>query len=133
MRAPLRRVLILDTDPDTLITLQHGLESAEADTTITWDEAEARHLLETSLFDVVVIGDHPPEIDAASILRDIRFQSTSFQSFILGGMVPEECVDYFREIGAVEVLPKRDIAVVIEQVTRALTSMTFKPSAEQAA
>ena len=36
-----RRVLILDIDPHTLVTLQHVLEWAEINTTITWDATEA--------------------------------------------------------------------------------------------
>ncbi len=55
----LRRVLIVDTDPDALVTLQHVLEQAEIDTAITWDEAEACELLESSHFDLILIGDHP--------------------------------------------------------------------------
>ena len=35
------RTLILDTDPDTLIALQHVLEEAAIDATITWDGPEA--------------------------------------------------------------------------------------------
>ena len=60
MEKRLRRTLILDTDPDTLITLQHVLEEAEIDVTITWDEAEACQLIETAPFDLILIGDQPP-------------------------------------------------------------------------
>ena len=59
------RVLILDFDPDTLIPLQHVFEEAGIDTAITWDETEACTLLGTKRFDLVILGDHPPEIDAA--------------------------------------------------------------------
>ena len=71
----LHRVLILDTDPDALITLQHVLEEAEIDATITWDEAEALQLLGTARFDLVLIGDHPPKLDAAAILEDLAFEA----------------------------------------------------------
>jgi DNA-binding response OmpR family regulator len=122
----LSRVLILDTDPDTLITLQRVLEQAEVDTTITWDEAEARQLLETGLFDLLLIGDHPPELDAAAILHDLSFQGTSTKTLILGGTLHEKCVEYFCGIGAIAVVPKRDPLVVVEQVTRALASTQFE-------
>ena len=131
MRELLRRVLILDTDPEMLITLQQVLEAEEVDTTITWDEAEARQLLETGAFRLVLIGDHPPEINAATILHDASLQSASFEILILGGIFHAEYVEYFRGLGAIGVVPKREPLVVVERVARALTSMTFKPVAEQ--
>ena len=43
-------ILIFDRDPDALITLQHVLENAGLDTTITWDEAETRNLVANTNF-----------------------------------------------------------------------------------
>ena len=122
----LRRVLILDTDPDALITLQQVLEHAEIDTTITWDETEARQLLDTERFDLTVIGDHLPELDAATFLQDLRLQRFSSPSLILRGIVREEDIEYFRELGAIGVVSRRDPLVVLEQVTRALAPLRFK-------
>ncbi len=68
------RVLTLDSDSDTFISLQRAFENAEIDTTITWDEAEARLLIETAPFDLLLIGDHPPEQDPAAIIEDLRFR-----------------------------------------------------------
>jgi DNA-binding response OmpR family regulator len=120
------RVLILDTDPDTLITLQHALEHAEVDTTITWDEIEARRLLETTAFDLILVGDHPPELDAATILHDLSFKGASCPSLILRGIVRTKDIEYFRGLGAIGVVAKRDPLAVLEQVTKALTPMLFK-------
>ena len=114
------RVLILDTDPDTLIALQHVLEHAEVDTTVTWDKTEARQLLETGPFDLIVIGDHPPELDAAAILQDLRFQGTSCPSLVLRASAREKDIEYSRGLGAIGVVPRRDPLMVLEQVARAL-------------
>ena len=72
----LHRTLILDTDPEMLITLQHLLEEAEIDATITWDEAEACQLIETAPFDLILIGDHPPELNAEAIVDDLSLRGT---------------------------------------------------------
>ena len=69
-----RRALLLDTDPDTLITLQHALEVADIDTTVTWDEVEASQLIETTPFDLLLLGDHPPELNAVAILDDLSLR-----------------------------------------------------------
>jgi hypothetical protein len=36
------KALILDSDPDALITLQRTLENAGVDTTVTWDNADTQ-------------------------------------------------------------------------------------------
>jgi len=58
------KALILDSDPDALITLQRTLEDGGVDTTITRDDAEVRDSIRGRPFDVMLIGDHPPEIRA---------------------------------------------------------------------
>ena len=129
MHEQLHRVLILDTDPDTLIILQHVLEHAKVDTTITWDKTEAGQLLESKSFNLIVIGDHPPELDAAAILQDLGFRGICPASLILLGIVREEDVQYFRRLGAIGVVSKRDPLVVLEQVTRALAPLKFRATA----
>ncbi len=122
----LRRVLILDIDPDTLITLQHVLERAGVDTTITWDETEARRLLETESFGLLLIGDHPPELDAAAILNDLKSRGASSPSLILRRVCRENDIEHFRALGAIGVVGERDPIAVLEQVTRALAPMLFR-------
>jgi len=95
-----RRILILDTDPDTLITLQHVLEQAEIDTTITWDEIEACQFVETKPIDLVVISDHSPELDAAAILDIVSFRGSCPPVLILRAIVCEKDTEYFQSLGA---------------------------------
>jgi len=118
------RVLILDSDADTLITLQHFLEDAGLDVTITWDEAEARQLVESEFFDLILLGDHPPELDAAMLLRAVSTQGASYPSLILRGNVLEKDIEQFRGLGAVGVVPKRDPFVVLEEVRKTLAPRT---------
>ena len=123
------RVLILDTDPHTLITLQHALEKAEIDTTITWDETEACQVLETSHFDLILVGDHPPELDAAAILDDLSFRGTCPSVLILRTVISEKDTECFRRLGAIGVVPKQEPLAVLDQVTKALAPMQFKKQA----
>lgn len=130
MRERLGRVLILDTDPDTLLVLQHVLEGAELDVTITWDGSEACQLLGVASFDLFLIGDHPPELDAAAILNDFSFRGVCPPVLILMDVVGEKNTEYFRTLGAIGTLRKRDTRAILEQVTIALTS---KPRAAKTA
>lgn len=130
MSEQLGRVLILDTDPDTLLVLQHTLEEAEFDVTITWDGSEACQLLGDASFDIFLIGDHPPELDAAAILNDLSLRGTCPPVLILVDIVGEDNTEYFRTLGAMGALRKKDTRAVLEQVTIALTSKQFKRTAK---
>ena len=112
--------LILDTDSDTLLTLQQVLEEADIDVTVTWDSMEACQLIETAPFDLILIGDHPPELNAAAILADLSFQGIRPAVLVLRGIFAEKDAEYFRRLGATAVVPKRDPLAVLEQVTKAL-------------
>jgi DNA-binding response OmpR family regulator len=103
-----------------LITLQRALEQADVDATVTWDEMEAIRLIETAPFDLLLIGDHPPEINAAAILDDLSLRGTCPPVLILMGLFVERDAEYFRRRGAIGVVPKRNPLAVLEHVTKAL-------------
>ena len=124
-----RRALLLDTDPDTLITLQHALEEADIDATVTWDEKEACQLVEAMPFDLILVGDHPPELNAAAILDEFSLRGTFPPVLILRGIFGEKDAEYFRRLGAIGVVPKRDALAVLEHVTRALAPVQLKGNA----
>jgi len=127
-----RRVLILDTDPDTLITLQHVLENAGLDTTITWGKAEACQAVETSPFDLILIRDHPPELNAAAILDDLSYRGICAAVLILRTSFSCKDAEYFRRLGATGVVSKRDPLAVLEHVTKTLAAMQFKARSARA-
>jgi DNA-binding response OmpR family regulator len=125
------QVLIVDLDQDALLTLQHVLEDAGFDTTISWDEAEARHLLKQKVFDLILLGDHPPELDAEAFLRDCRMSGRAF--FILRWIVSESDVARFQEFGVIGVAAKWDSLGVLEQVRKHWLSRGRKAATEAAA
>jgi len=127
-----RRALLVDTDPHTLITLQHALEEADIDATVTWDEIEACQLIGTAPFDLILVGDHPPELNAAAILDDLSLRGTCPPVLILRGIFGAKDAEYFRRLGAVGVVPKGDAGAVLEQVTRALAPLQIKANAAKA-
>ena len=127
-----RRALLVDTDPHTLITLQHALEEADIDATVTWDEIETCQLIGTAPFDLILVGDHPPELNAAAILDDLSLRGTCPPVLILRGILGAKDVEYFRRLGAVGVVPKGDAGAVLEQVTKALVLVQIKANAANA-
>jgi DNA-binding response OmpR family regulator len=122
----LRRVLILDCDEHFLITMQHVLEGAGIDTKITWDKRAASQWLENEPFDLVVIGDHPPELDSAAIISDLSFRGRCPPVLILQMIVCEKDVEYFARCGAIGVVSKGDPLTVFEKVAKVLDSVPFR-------
>lgn len=111
MDEDLCRILILDIDQETLIALEKALEEAGFDTTTTWHPNEARRLLQGGHFDFVLLGDHPPELDAARILPDL--QGRYAQCVVLSHN-PASDIDRFGGLGVVAVIPKNDHPGVVE-------------------
>ena len=116
MREHKCKALILDSDADTLITLQRTLENGGVDTTITWDNSEARNLVRTTPFDVMLIGDHPPDISAESTVRDFRLRGALSPCLILRTTAREISAERLQRLGVVGVLPKRDPNRVLKEV-----------------
>jgi DNA-binding response OmpR family regulator len=115
MREHKCKALILDSDPDALIALQRTLENGGVDTTITWNDAEARNLVRSTSFDVMLIGDHPPEISAENTIRDFRHRGAVSPCLILRTASRELGAELLR-LGAVSVVPKGDSDRVLEKV-----------------
>lgn len=67
-----QKTLILHHDEIALLDLEHTLETQGCDTTSTWDLREAVALLRAKPFELLVVAHHPPEIDAAVVLRAAR-------------------------------------------------------------
>jgi CheY-like chemotaxis protein len=109
------KALILDSDSDALITLQRTLEDGGVDTTITRDDAEARDLIRTTPFDVMLIGDHPPEIRAETTVRDFRHRGALSPCLILLTNAQKMSAGRLQRLGVVAVLPKRDPGRVLAE------------------
>ena len=110
------KALVLDLDPDALITLQHTLENSGFDTTITWDSGEARNLVRTTRFDVILVGDHPPEIRVETTVRDFRLGGASSPCLILRTGGGEMDAERLRRLGVVGGVPKQRPEKVLKEV-----------------
>ncbi len=66
-----KRILVLDYDADRLILIERMLETAGYETITTWDLGEARELLGGNNFNLVLIGEHPPDISSTDVLNTV--------------------------------------------------------------
>ncbi len=112
------KILILDYDPDVLTHLQHVFEDAGIDTTITWDNFEARELVQTKPFDLILIGNRRPRFSAKTFLHAL--QPSARACLLLG--VRESNAKPLRRLGISGVVPKRDAKRVLQLVQQHLRS-----------
>ena len=106
------KVLILDHDPDVLTHLQHVLEDGGLDTTITWDCVEACELTRNTPYDVILVGNHSPEVAAETFLHALR---PAPQACMLLG-ASESKSEPLRRLGIDGVVPKQQPHRVLRAV-----------------
>jgi DNA-binding response OmpR family regulator len=111
-----RSALILDLDADTLVRLEQLLEDAGFATFTTWDPAEGRELMEGNSFDYLILGDHPPELDAAMFLREVRPRECRSMCLVMRSDPRRSEEERFEALGAVVVISKYDVPSVLEQL-----------------
>lgn len=123
MKEQQKGILILSSDEGLLMTLERLLEDAGFETTTTWDPGEALRLLGSRRFDLVLLGDHPPDVDGGKVLRQLRAGKVDAPCIVLQSAArhPFEA-GYFQSLGAYRVITKRDrgdLAETIRQCLRA--------------
>jgi DNA-binding response OmpR family regulator len=64
-----KHILIADSDEQALIALEHLLEDQGFDTTTAWTTNQAIDLLQHDRFDLLLVADHPPEVNCELVLR----------------------------------------------------------------
>ncbi len=101
------RVLVLNNDPEMLIALEHILEGEGFDTTTTWDAREAFALLNSRHFDVLLVGEHPPEVKSSDLLKRLPANQRRLVFIVLASDArhPFEA-EYLCALGAHAVIPK---------------------------
>ena len=127
MEGPRNHVLVVDTNQDFLITVERLLEEQGLDTTTIWSVREALALLDSRHFEAVLIGHHPPELDASEILLYSAKAGTPSAFFVLQPIRRESAENgIFLSQGAREVLCKWPCDDLVERVRKCLVQPVGK-------
>jgi DNA-binding NtrC family response regulator len=119
------RILVLDLDESVLIALEQVLEEAGFETTTTWSTDEAFLWLQRKHFDLIVIGDHPPEIDAHATLR--RLQASHRLASCIVMRAARALPNDPKLIGLVTSVPGCIGAAILEQVRQHVPALRNMP------
>jgi CheY-like chemotaxis protein len=64
-----KHILIADCDEQSLIELEHLLQDEGFETTTAWSTSDTVNLLTQAQFDLLLVADHPPELNCEQVLR----------------------------------------------------------------
>jgi DNA-binding response OmpR family regulator len=110
-----------------LIDLERVLEDMGFDTTTTWNVADLERLVEECSFNVLIVGDHPPRMDAEAMFKQLRGkydQLSHVLCLVWQRHLEERNVERLRSAGATNVVSGPDCASIVEEVKSSLQSLT---------
>lgn len=124
-----KRVLILDCDESILLPLEKSMEEEGFDTTTTWSTCDAFGLLQEREFDMVIVGDHPPEVDAGAVLRRVHRLRPAAECVVLepATRFPFQ-PEYLQALGVRSVLARRAPAEVTRTLKALHPEISARPS-----
>src|SRR5512133_1240223 len=130
MQGSRKRVLIVDSDEQLLMRLEHLLEDEGLETTTTWSAAEALDLARRQPYNVLVAGDRLMDLKCEELLRELQRDGDTAPVLILDSAVSQvpSIASYFLSLGAAGTVRRRKLDEVLEKVKRLADS-----SARQAA
>lgn len=126
------RILIVDLDEHVLITLERLLEDAGFSTTTAWSMAEATHLLRSTCYDMIVIGDRPPEMDANKLLRQAGTQEPFPRSIVLRSTTHKSSMNQCNLLATSTIASQSNLEEIVKQVRRySCSGMGTEPHASR--
>ena len=121
MNAHRRRVLVADCHDDTLIILEKLLEGAGFDTTTVWTAKDALRLVDSHVFDLVLVNKYLPDAECEELLKNLRERRESVACIVMLPSEPEIAdFTHLELLGARDVVCKRAYRQVIETVRECL-------------
>ncbi|HWR16245.1 MAG TPA: response regulator [Terriglobales bacterium] len=118
-----KHVLIADSDERALIALEHLLEDEGFDTTTAWSTSETVDLLEKKSFDLMLVADHPPELNCEAVLRKAKSEGRHVPLLVLENKPRHPFAEpYLMTLGARKIVHKWKAEEVKKAVTGTLNS-----------
>ena len=121
MNAHRRKILVADCHDDTLIILEKLLEDAGFDTTTVWTAKDALRLLDSQVFDLVLINKYLPDAECQTLLNVLHKRCEAVACVVMLPSEPE-ITDFtsFETLGARDVVCKYAYRQVVETVSECL-------------
>jgi DNA-binding response OmpR family regulator len=117
-----RRILLIDNDRDLLTRLKTLLTDEGYDATTAWGGSEALGLLGSKRFDLILLSDHLPDINARELWCLLRKLPSDADHALIKGSDPliEDVRALLRQYADHCILPRTTPAQLASAVTRCL-------------
>lgn len=120
MKDPKKHILIADSDEQALIALEHLLEDEGFETTTAWSTNQVVDLIERGRFDLLLVADHPPEVNCELLLRRTKGKNAATPLVVMENRPRHPFAEpYLLTLGAREIVHKWQY----EEVKHAVSGM----------
>jgi DNA-binding NtrC family response regulator len=121
MKAPRKKVLVADCHEDVLIVLEKMLEDAGFNTTTVWTAKDALKLVDSQVFDLVLVNEYLPDAECEDLLKALRRRGTQMPCIVMQPSAPE-ITDFtsLLALGARDVVCKYAFRQIVEVVSKCL-------------
>jgi CheY-like chemotaxis protein len=124
VRQQRKKILIVDNDETVLIALERALEEQGYETITAWDLPEGLNLMATTNFDVLLVGDHPPDLNCERLLKMLRSKQVWIPCVVMHTVARYPFSEqYLQHLGAHGVACKWNDKQVVEEVRKCLVDM----------
>jgi len=115
------RVLIVDNDEKVLIALERALEQEGYETETAWDLPDGLQALAEGGFHLLLVGDHPPELNCERMLKVLARERVGLPVVVMHTRPRHPFAEAFvTHLGAAGVVCKWNEGQVVETVQKCL-------------
>ena len=89
MNIPRKKVVVADCNEEVLIALEKILEDAGFDTTTAWTAGEVLKLVDSQMFDLVLVNEYLPDAECEDVLEALRTRGVQVPCIVMKPYSPE--------------------------------------------
>jgi DNA-binding response OmpR family regulator len=104
MKTSRKKILIADCHEEVLIALEKMLEEAGFDTTTAWTARDALALMDSQVFDLVLVNEYLPDAECEDVLKALHKRGAQMPCVVMQPSAPE-----ITDIAGLQALGARDI------------------------
>jgi DNA-binding response OmpR family regulator len=121
MNTPRKKVLVADCHEEVLIALEKMLEDAGFDTTTAWTAKDALRLVDSEVFDLVLVNEYLPDAECEDLLKALRTRGAQMPCVVMQPSAPE-ITDFtsLQALGAHDIVCKYAYRQIVEIVSECL-------------
>jgi two-component system, OmpR family, response regulator ResD len=123
MNMPRKKVVVADCNQEVLIALEKVLEDAGFDTTTACTAGEVLKLVDSQVFDLVLVNEYFPDAECEDLLKALRLRGAHVPCVVMQPYSPEIAdIAGLQALGARHIVYKYAYRQIVEIVSECLVS-----------